>query len=290
MLGVIPPVVDASYLDTHPEVVRADVRWYLDGRDGQAAFESAHLPHAIWVDLEHALAAHDLPATEGRHPLPTPADFAAAMGALGIGDRSVVVAYDDGGGITAGRLVTMLRMLGRDAAVLDGGLTVWAAAGRPVATGPADPLPTATFTAVPWPADRLASAGDTAALAAAGGAVLDARATERFTGDVTMIDPRPGHVPGARNAPWASVLGPDGRMKSPAELRHHFAALGATGGDVIAYCGSGVSACMNVLAMEVAGLVPPRLYVASWSGWAADADRPAERGPARSAGAVAGDE
>ncbi|MFM2079016.1 MAG: hypothetical protein RJA49_2906, partial [Actinomycetota bacterium] len=138
--------------------------------------------------------------------------------------------------------------------------------------------------------DRLAFADETAALAASGGAVLDARAVERFTGEVTMIDPRPGHVPGARNAPWGSVLGPDGRMKPPAELREHFAALGATDGEVIAYCGSGVSACMNILAMEVAGLTPPRLYVASWSGWAADADRPAEQGPARPHGASAADE
>jgi len=280
MLGVIPPVVDASYLDSHPEAVLADVRWYLDGRDGLAAFEAGHLPGAIWVDLEGALAAHGRPASEGRHPLPEPADFAAAMGALGIGDHTVVVAYDDTGGLTAGRLVTMLRMLGCDAAMLNGGLAVWAADGHPVATGPA-PVPTrATFTPTPWPAHRLASADEAAALAASGGAVLDARAAERFTGEVAAIDPRPGHLPGARNSPWASVLGPDGRMKSPEELRAHYAALGAINGDVIAYCGSGVSACMNVMAMELAGLTPPRLYVASWSGWSADPDRPTEQGPA----------
>jgi thiosulfate/3-mercaptopyruvate sulfurtransferase len=280
MLGVIPPVVDSSYLDSHPEAVLADVRWYLDGRDGLAAFEAGHLPGAVWVDLEGALAAHGLPASEGRHPLPDSADFAAAMGALGIGDHSVVVAYDDTGGLTAGRLVTMLRMLGRNAAMLDGGLPVWTAEGRPVAAGPAEPPAPATFTAAPWPADRLASADEASALAAAGGAVLDARAAERFTGEVTAIDPRPGHVPGARNSPWASVLGPDGRMKSAEELRAHYRSLGATEGDVIAYCGSGVSACMNVLAMEMAGLTPPRLYVASWSGWSADPDRPTEQGPA----------
>jgi len=280
MLGVIPPVVDSSYLDSHPEAVLADVRWYLDGRDGRAAFEAGHLPGAVWVDLEGALAAHGLPANEGRHPLPDPADFAAAMGAMGIGDQSVVVAYDDTGGLTAGRLVTMLRMLGRDAAMLDGGLAVWAAEGRPVATGPADTPTPSTFTPSPWPADRLASADEAAALAAAGGAVLDARAAERFTGEVAAIDPRPGHVPGARNSPWASVLGPDGRMKSAEELRAQYRSLGAIDGDVIAYCGSGVSACMNVLAMEMAGLTPPRLYVASWSGWSADPDRPAEQGPA----------
>jgi len=274
----MPPVVDATFLDEHPEVVLADVRWYLDGRDGRAAFEAGHLPGAVWVDLEGALSAHGLPATEGRHPLPSPQAFAAAMGGLGIGDDSVVVAYDDTGGLTAGRMVTMLRMLGRDAAILDGGLTVWAASGRPVATGPS-PAPSAKeFTATPWPVHRLASAEDAVALASAGGAVLDARAPERFRGDVAMVDPRPGHLPGARNAPWASVLGPDGRLKSPDELRAHYAALGADGGDVVAYCGSGVSACMNVLAMEHAGLTPPRLFVASWSGWSADPERPAELG------------
>lgn len=277
---MIAPVVDASFLAAHPEAVVADVRWYLDGRDGRAAFEASHLPGAVWVDLETALAAHDLPATEGRHPFPTPKAFAAAMGALGIGDDTLVVAYDDGGGMTSGRLVAMLRMLGRDAAVLDGGLLAWTAEGRPVETGPARTPTPAMFTAAPWPSDRFASADEALAHAAHGGAVIDARAAERFTGEVALIDPRPGHIPGARNAPWASVLGADGRFRSPDELRTHFESLGATGGSTIAYCGSGVSACMNLLAMERAGLTPPRLYVASWSGWSADADRPVELGPA----------
>lgn len=275
---MIAPVVDASFLAAHPEAVLADVRWYLDGRDGYAAFEAGHLPGARWVDLETALAAHDQPATEGRHPLPSPQAFAAAMGRLGIGDRTIVVAYDDTGGLTAGRLVTMLRMLGRDAAVLNGGLAVWAADGNPIAYGPADLWEPDMFTAQPWPADRLATADEAAAHAATGGAVIDARAHERFTGAQALIDPRPGHIPGARNAPWSAVLAPDGRLQTADALRAHYAALGADAGDTIAYCGSGVSACMNVLAMEHAGLTPPRLYVASWSGWSADADRPAEQG------------
>ncbi len=275
---MIPPVVDATFLDSHPDVLLADVRWYLDGTDGAEAFREAHLPDAIWVDLDNALAGHDRPSTEGRHPLPTPEAFAAAMGALGIGDDTVVVAYDDNGGMTAGRLVTMLRMLGRDAAVLDGGLTAWNSEGGPVSTGPARAVVPAEFTATPWPAGRLASADDAAAHARAGGAVIDARAAERFTGAVTQVDPRPGHIPGARNAPWAAVLGADGRFKSPDALREHFTALGADD-DSVVYCGSGVSACVNVIAMELAGLTPPRLYVASWSGWSSDPDRPAELGP-----------
>ena len=281
MTRVLPPVVDSSYLLAHPQAVRADVRWYLDGRDGQAAFEQSHLPGAVWVDLDGGLAAHGLPAGEGRHPLPDPADFAAAMGALGIGDDSVVVAYDDTGGMTAGRLVAMLRMIGRQAALLDGGLAAWVAEGHPVQQGPAQPLPSAHFTPAPWPAHRVASADETAAHAASGGAVIDARSRERFTGEVTMIDPRPGHVPGARSAPWNSVLGPDGRLRPVAELRAHYEALGAADGDVIAYCGSGVSACMNIVAMEHAGLEPARLYPASWSGWSSQPDRPVELGEAR---------
>lgn len=274
---MIPPVVDATFLAERAavspaEVVLADVRWYLDGRDGRAAFEAAHLPGAVFVDLERDLAGHDLPVTEGRHPLPEPANFAAAMGALGIGDHSVVVAYDDTG-LTAARLVVMLRMLGRDAAVLDGGLGGWTG---PLETGRSPVRPHATFTAAPWPADRLADADEVVAHIAAGGAVLDARAPERFSGAQAMIDPRPGHVPGARNAPWAAVLGDDGLLRPVGELRTHFAASGLTPTtQAITYCGSGVSACMNVIAAEHAGLPVPKLYVASWSGWSADPQRPA---------------
>ncbi|MEX0847135.1 MAG: sulfurtransferase [Ilumatobacteraceae bacterium] len=276
MLTVIPPVVEASFLADHPRAVVADVRWYLDGRDGRAAYESAHIPGAVWVDLDHQLAAHDLPATAGRHPFPPPSEFAAAMGSLGITNDSVVVAYDDTGGLTAGRLVVMLRMLGVDAAVLDGGLTNWTG---DIAQGWVEPAPTA-FTTVAWPADRFASADETAACAAsAHGTVIDARAPERFTGAVTQIDPRPGHVPGARNAPWSAVLDTSARVRPVAELRAHFAGLGVgTDEPAIAYCGSGVSTCMNIVAIEHAGLPPARLYVASWSGWSADPERPAELG------------
>ena len=281
MAHVLPPVVDSSYLSAHPQAVRADVRWYLDGRDGRAAFEQAHLPGAVWVDLDATLAAHGLPAGEGRHPLPEPVDFAASMAALGIGDDTVVVAYDDTGGMTAGRLVVMLRMIGRQAALLDGGLAAWQAEGHPVQSGSVQPPAPAEFTPVPWPVDRLASADQTAAHADAGGAVIDARSHERFTGEVALIDPRPGHVPGARSAPWASVLGPDGRLRSAADLRAHYESLGAADGDVIAYCGSGISACMNIVAMEHAGLRPARLYPASWSGWSSQPDRPTELGEAR---------
>ena len=282
MLPVIAPVVAphaVTGLDPAHLVV-ADVRWYLDGRDGRAAFELSHIAGAVWVDLDHALAAHGLPATEGRHPFPTPEVFAAEMGQLGIGDESVVVAYDDTGGLTAGRLVVMLRMLGRQAAVLDGGLEAWVTAGLPTRTGAAAVATPNTFTATPWPDDRLATGDQALVLAAAGGAVIDARPLARFTGENDLIDPRPGHIPGARSAPWSSVLSAAGELLTPEELRAHYACLGITDADTpsIAYCGSGVSACMNIVAMEHAGLTPSRLYVASWSGWSSDPARRVELG------------
>lgn len=295
-------IVDADFVAARPEAVLADVRWYLDGRDGRASYEVGHLPGAVWVDLDRQLAAHDFAPTEGRHPLPSPRAFAAAMTELGIGDDTIVIAYDDTGGLTAGRLVVMLRMLGRNAALLDGGLAAWpgpvetgtgskpASAGTRAETGSAATR-TEPFTARPWPLDRLASTDETAAAARRpGSVVLDARSAERFSGAVAHIDPRPGHVPGARNAPWAAVLGPHGLVRHPHELLEHYGRLGIdtvaasadAGGrpttDTIAYCGSGVSACMNVIAMEHAGLTPARLYVASWSGWSADPDRPAALG------------
>ncbi|MEQ1874202.1 MAG: sulfurtransferase [Ilumatobacteraceae bacterium] len=283
--AVIAPVVTADSLAELGPVVLADVRWYLDGRDGRAGYEAGHLPGAIWVDLERDLSRHDLPASEGRHPLPTPETFAAAMSALGIGDDTVVVAYDDTGGVTAGRLVVMLRMLGRSAALLDGGLGAWVADGRPVETGATSiEVVPATFTAAQWPTQRLASADEAADHAADGGAVLDSRAHERFTGEQVLIDPRPGHMPGARSAPWAVLHGPDGRLLDPAALRQHFERLGAdSDGEAVAYCGSGVSACLNVIAMEHAGLTPARLFVGSWSGWAADPSRPVELGDSSAA-------
>ncbi|MEI8241542.1 MAG: rhodanese-like domain-containing protein, partial [Actinomycetota bacterium] len=193
---------------------------------------------------------------------------------------TIVVAYDDVGGGVAGRLVVMLRLLGRDAALLDGGLTAWLADGHSVQTGDGHTPDPATFSTTSWPVDRLVDADTAAAHAADTGVVLDARAAERFTGEVAAIDPRPGHIPGARNAPWQSVVGADGRLLPPDQLRRHYEQLGVPADSaVIAYCGSGVSACLNILAIEHLGLTPPRLYVASWSGYSADPARHAEQGP-----------
>jgi thiosulfate/3-mercaptopyruvate sulfurtransferase len=269
---VIDPVVSTVPASTDRHVVVADVRWYLDGRSGREAYEACHLPGAVWIDLDNDLAAHDRTPADGRHPFPSSEQFADAMSSRGITNDSIVIAYDDSGGLSAGRLVVMLRMLGVDAALLDGGLTAWTG---PVERGWNQP-PRSVFSRVAWPANRLATADD---VAAHDDVVIDARSLERFSGEVAQIDPRPGHIPGARSAPWAAVLDASSCFLTPAGLRQHFSALGITAtSDPIAYCGSGVSACMNIIAAELAGVAVARLFVASWSGWSSDPDRPAELG------------
>jgi thiosulfate/3-mercaptopyruvate sulfurtransferase len=286
-------LVDAGWLAAHrDDVVVADVRFYLDGRSTVDAYAAAHLPGAVYVDLGRDLSSPGDP-TDGRHPLPSPEDFAAAMRRLGIGDDDTVVAYDDSGGGTAGRLVWMLRATGHDAALLDGGLRAWPGAiesgppptaplpTAPAATAPPATAPAATFTARPWPAASLASADEVAALAASSSAaVLDARAGDRYRGETEPVDPRAGHIPGAASAPWQDNLDPaTGRFLPPDVLRARFEALGVRPDQpVVAYCGSGVSACANLVALERAGLAGARLYVASWSGWSADPERPAASG------------
>jgi len=280
-MTTIPPIVSIDDLAIYPDAVLADVRWYLDGTDGRSVYESGHLPGAIFIDLERDLVAPATGGAAGRHPLPEPEAFAASMSSHGIGDDSVVIAYDDTGGMSAGRLVVMLRMLGRNAALLDGGIGLWKGA---LMTGPGAISDQLEFTPCQWPLDRLATEDDVATMCKSGhGLLLDARATERFTGEVTQIDPRPGHIPGAASAPWAANLDPTTkRFHAAADLRERFNDLGVSASDnVVTYCGSGVSACMNILALEQAGLPPARLYVASFSGWSADPDRPVELGPGR---------
>ncbi len=281
---MIAPLVSPDWLaarlavDTPPakSTVICDVRWYLDGRSGHDGYLAGHLPGAVWVDLDTVLASPPGPAV-GRHPLPSPEAFAAGLAAIGVGDDTVVVAYDDLGGMAAGRLVWLLRILGRDAALLDGGLQGWS---EPLEVGPRS-LPAATFTVTPWPVAVFATADETGAAAATGSAlVIDARAPERYRGEVEPIDARPGHIPGAANAPFAANLA-DGRFLDPAELRKRFETLGVDDDtEVITYCGSGVSACHNLLALEAAGFDPARarLYPGSWSQWAADPTRPTATG------------
>jgi thiosulfate/3-mercaptopyruvate sulfurtransferase len=275
MRGVIKPFVDVEWVAGHRgEVVLADCRWYLDGRSGSDAYEGGHIPGAVFVDLDTVLTSHGVdPAAAGRHPLPEPADFAVAMGALGIGDDDTVVAYDDAGGVIAGRLVWMLRATGHEAALLDGGLDAWR---QELETTPTVREPT-TFTARPWPGDRLATIEETASAALSGTAtVIDARQRERFDGEPDGVDPRAGHIPGARSIPCRENLDADGRLLPVEQLRARFDF--GEGTEVISYCGSGVTACHNLLALEQAGLGPGRLFPGSWSQWSRDPARPVQTG------------
>jgi thiosulfate/3-mercaptopyruvate sulfurtransferase len=269
---VLPVVVTPEWLAAHrDEVVVADVRWYLDGRSGRHAYEQGHLPGAVFVDLDRWLAAP--PGASGaRHPLPDPRTFAEGMASLGIGDDSAVVAYDDDGGVVAARLVWMLRVTGRAAALLDGGIGAY---DGPLSTQ-VPPLEPARFTAQEWPPDRLATAADATDPA---NVVLDARDHARYTGEVEPVDPRAGHIPGARNVPTRQLLDDSGRFWPEDVLRQRFSAAGVTPSrSVVAYCGSGVTACHNLLALELAGLAPGRLYAGSWSEYSSDPDRPAATG------------
>jgi thiosulfate/3-mercaptopyruvate sulfurtransferase len=267
---VITPFVDAGWLVDHrDEVVVADVRFYLDGRPGRAAYEAGHLPGAVYVELAEVLS--DPPSEQaGRHPLPAPRRFAAGLAGSGIGDGDVVVAYDDAGGVIAARLVWLLRAIGHPAALLDGGLTAWPGEihrGRAAAPGPPK-----KFTPRPWPVERLVSIEE---VAAGAGVLIDARDGARYAGGPDPVDPRSGHIPGALSVPARAHLEADGRLKPPEALRASFAEAGVgTGTPVVSYCGSGVTACFNLLALEHAGLGPGRLYPGSWSQWSRDRSRP----------------
>lgn len=266
------PFVDAAWLRQHLDDVRiVDVRWYLDGRSGRAAYDRGHIPGAVWVDLDTQLSAP--PGAAGRHPLPSPHVFAAAMASLGVDDDTPVVAYDDAGGVVASRLWWMLDTLGHPAAVLDGGLDAW---GGELELEEVNPV-SGSFAERPWPTSTIATADDVADLPDAA-VLLDARSTERYEGHENPIDPRFGHIPGARSAPATAVLGADGRVVDASALRAHFGRLGIEPGtDVVAYCGSGVSACIDIAALRSIGVNATRLYVGSWSEWGADEARPIER-------------
>ncbi len=269
--SVIAPFVDTDWLREHrDQVVLADVRWYLDGRSGRKAYELGHIPGAVFVDLDTVLSEPHDDAGHGRHPMPTPERFADGLAQLGIGDGDTVVAYDDSGGITASRLVWLLRITGHDAALLDGGLQAWPQAD--LHPNYPRPRPRATFTPVPWPPERFAEIDEVATTT---DVLIDARDRERFGGGPDPVDPRSGHIPGARSVPMRDHLDPDFRVKTPEQLRGAFAQVGIEPGiPVVSYCGSGVSACHNLLAIERAGLGPGRLYPGSWSEWSRDPRRP----------------
>ncbi|SFB37987.1 thiosulfate/3-mercaptopyruvate sulfurtransferase [Amycolatopsis marina] len=256
--------------------VLLDVRWRLAGPPGRDSYRSGHLPGAVYLDLDTALAAP--PGTGGRHPLPSPGDLQAELRVAGVRAGHPVVVYDDGDGSIAARAWWLLRWAGhREVAVLDGGFAAWAEEGRPLSAATPDPEPGDIEVE---PGSMPVLDAEEAAGLARDGVLLDARAPERYRGETEPIDPRAGHVPGARNAPFAENTGEDGRWRTPAELAAHYSRIGVTGDTAVgAYCGSGVTACSVVLALEVAGRQEPAaLYAGSWSHWAADPARPVATG------------
>ncbi|MFB7569625.1 sulfurtransferase [Streptomyces sp. NPDC056165] len=270
----------ASALAEPRPPVLLDVRWQLSLAtaagaapfDGCAAHAAGHIPGAVFVDLDRELAS--APGGNGRHPLPDLEVFGAAMRRAGVAADRPVVVYDGGQGWAAARAWWLLRWTGHpDVRVLDGGLAAWEGPLETAVPGPAE----GDF--VPKPGALPLLDADGAAALARSGVLFDARAGERYRGEVEPIDPVGGHIPGAVSAPTTENAGPDGRFLPAAELRARFAALGAADGrDVGVYCGSGVSAAHEVLALAVAG-IPAALYVGSWSEWSSDPSRPVAVGP-----------
>jgi len=241
---------------------------------GEAEFLSAHLPGAFYLHLDRDLSS-PITGESGRHPLPDPNQFARRLGELGVDARSQLVAYDQGNGAHAARLWWLARWIGlRNVAVLDGGYAAWCAAGLPVVQSLAAPV-----------AKSLAVALDSASWVSTaivdelrrrpGNLLVDARGAERFAGRAETIDPIAGHIPGARNHPFLANLGADGKFLPAAELRARFSTLlgSVPAAGLIAMCGSGVTACHNLLALEHAGLPGARLYAGSWSEWIRDPRR-----------------
>ncbi|GAA0576566.1 sulfurtransferase [Streptomyces crystallinus] len=259
--------------------VLLDVRWQLSlakaagepAFDGRAEYEAGHLPGAVFVDLDAELAGP--PGAGGRHPLPDVAEFGAVMRRAGVSAATPVVVYDGGQGWAAARAWWLLRWTGHeDVRVLDGGLATWTG---DLSTG--IPAP-AEGDFVPRPGAVGLLDADGAAALARSGLLLDARAGERYRGEVEPIDRVGGHIPGAVSAPTTENVGPDGRFLAPEALADRFKALGASGNDVGVYCGSGVSGAHEVLALAVAG-IPAALYAGSWSQWSSDESRPVATGP-----------
>jgi thiosulfate/3-mercaptopyruvate sulfurtransferase len=279
------PVARLAELSDDPDPARhpvvLDVRWRLGGPSARPDHDAAHIPGAVFLDMDADLA--DPPGPAGRHPLPSVERLQAALRRAGVRDGSLVVAHDDAQGVQAARAWWLLRWAGFAAgtvAVLDGGFRAWVEAGLPTTAEPSRPAP-GDVTVRPGGMPVL-DADDAAALARSG-VLLDARAPERYRGEHEPVDPKAGHIPGARNAPATGVLGADGRWLPQATLAQWLGGL-AGEGEVGAYCGSGATASALVLAAEYAGYREPErpigLYVGSWSNWSADPARAVATGAA----------
>lgn len=279
-------LVSAEQLAAHlhePSLRIVDARFVLAGGDaeaGERAWRGAHLPGAGYAHLDRDLSDHGKPASEGRHPMPEAAAFCATLERLGISPDCQVVVYDAAdGAMAAARFWWLLKLLGhRRVAVLDGGFARWISLGLPVDAK----LPSQErgHYRADFDANGIVGTAEIAKrLGEPGGWLLDARAPERFRGEVEPLDPVAGHIPGATNRPYSENLA-DGRMRPPEILRSEFAALsaGREPGDVVLSCGSGVTACHNLLAMEHAGLRGARVYAGSYSAWVSDPSRPVATG------------
>jgi len=278
------PLISAANLAAHlddPSWVVVDCRFTLtDPAAGPAAYARSHIPGARYANLDDDLARHPAPG-DGRHPLPAAEDFAARLGAWGIGNDSTVAAYDEASGAIAARLWWLLGWLGHDRRlVLDGGFAAWNAAGLPVETRKPAWRPTRFFPRRVAD-DSVVEAAELPALQAAGSLLVDARAAPRYRGEQEPIDPVAGHVPGAVNRPGSVNVEADGRFRAPEALRRELTELlgGRPAGELIAMCGSGVTACQLLLALAAVGLDGAKLYAGSWSEWIRDPQRPIAKGP-----------
>ena len=273
-----PLLIQVADLADRPAQTILDVRWQLTTGSQPKLYASGHIPGAAFVDLDRDLAAP--PGPGGRHPLPAAGDFQRAMRAAGVTTDAPVVIYDDASGLPAARAWWLLRYFGHaQAAVLDGGLAAWLAAGRPLAEGDEPPRHEGDFEARPGAMPVIGA--DEAARLASAGVLIDARAPERYRGETEPMDPVAGHIPGARNWPMAAALGTEGLFLPQAELVR--AVTDAVGGEVDgatvgAYCGSGITAAHTVLALEVAGIPGAALYPGSWSEWITEPGRPVATG------------
>lgn len=273
------PVVSCGWLAERlgdPGIRVVDTRWFLgEPGEGRRRYEESRIPGAVHMDADEDLAASEGP---GRHPLPSPEAFAEALSRRGIGNRHHVAAYDQGPGWVAARLWWMLRDAGHErVSVLDGGFARWSGAGLPVESGPALPAAPAVFEARSGVLPTI----DRHSLRSRLGevSVIDARPADRYRGEGAAVDPVPGHIPTSISAPTDGNLREDGAFKTPEELAARFAGLGLDpSSPAVSSCGSGVSACHNILALHLAGFPEAVLYPGSWSDWSA-AGFPAALGP-----------
>lgn len=278
------PLVDVDWLVAHlhdPAVRVVDARWYLTGKRGADEYARGHVPGAVFADLHRDLAAPP-GAGPGRHPLPEAAAFAAFLSRVGVGRGTLVVAYDDAGGAIAARLWWLLRYFGHGGGrVLDGGILAWTAAGHPLSTEVPVLAPAPALTLAPGGAGVVDKHAVDHLRSSPRAVILDARAADRYQGLSEPVDARPGHIPGARSAPYTgNLVEPGGRHLDHHALVARYEALGALSAEsIVCACGSGVTACHDLLALAVIGREDALLYEGSWSDWAADPTLPARLGP-----------